>query len=202
MKALIRHTQQQMIINAFQSSSIDYEGAYLHLYASYNAWYRLVTGHSVDSVALSAMKQRYEMWRDYFDGNSLDLLRSPMRRIYILTQHRPLITGSGVALTLEDDSDWRHLIDFWYAVRCDAVHATPVRSHGYYEQFVRLAYESLQVYMTEIVRRLQQSQQENIRTVVDRRAFVHLPEPHLVDRAPAHLFKQEDISLRSEENTV
>ena len=198
MKALVRHTQQRLIIETFQSSRIDYAGAYLHLYASYNSWYRYATGHSLDNVALSAMKQRYELWRDCFDGNSLQLLRSPMRRIYVLTQHRPLLTSSGVPLYLEDDTDWKHLIDFWYAVRCDVAHATPARLHGYHEQYIRLAYESLLVYMTEIVSRLQvQSQASMVGSLSERSAFTRLPESHLVDMVSHHRFKSADISLRS-----
>lgn len=199
MKALIRRTQQQLIIETFQSSRIDYAGAYLHLYASYNAWYRFVTGQSLDTVAIGKMKQRYALWRDYIDGNCLQQLRSPMRRIYVLTQHRPLITGSGVSLVLEDDSDWQHLIDFWYAVRCDVVHATSARTHGYYEQFIRLAYESLQVYMTEVVHRLRQQElSSSSQTSSQRRVFTQLPKPQLLDTVPNDRFKSLDISLRSE----
>jgi hypothetical protein len=198
-KAIIRHAQQRLIVEAFQDARIDYKSAYLRLYASYNAWYRFASGHTLDTLALEAMKQRYEIWRDYFDHNCLELLRSPMRRIYVLTQHRPLITNSGVSLALEDDSDWQHLIDFWYVVRCDIVHNTPSCLHGYYEQFVRLAYESLMVYMTEVVSRLS-AQERSSRgyTQADRRLFASLPESHLVDRARYHLFKSADISLRSQ----
>ncbi len=198
MKAIIRDSQQRLIIEAFQSSYIDYSGAYLQLYASYNSWYRYATGHSLDALALDAMKQRYEMWRDYFNSSCLTLLRSPMRRIYVLTQHRPLTSSTGAKVMLEDDSDWQHLIDFWYAVRCDIAHQTSARLHGYHEQFVRLAYESLMVYMTEIVARLQlQSHAEQADTLARRRAFVMLPEPHLIDRVSRHHFKSADISLRS-----
>lgn len=154
MRALIRHRQQRIIVEQFALSHIDYEAAFLHAYASFNAWYRFATGEPLNSLALQALKQRYELWHDYFTGECLTLLRSPMRRIYVLTQHRPLKTADGRSICLRDDSDWQQLIDFWFIVRCDVVHATDSLDHAYYQQYVKLAYESLSVYMTEVVRRL------------------------------------------------
>lgn len=203
MNVQVQHAQQQLVIETFHSSFIDYAGAYLHLYASYNAWYRFATGHSLDTLALAAMKQRYEIWKDFLDGECLERLRSPMRRLYVLSQHRPLLTSSGVHVQLEDDSDWVHLIDVWYAIRCDIVHATPSRTEVYFEQFVRLAYESLQIYMTEVVARLQrQSQSARMTSIEGRREYIRLPEPAFVDRVPSSRFDSRDISLRSERNTV
>ena len=191
------------ILAAFNASRIDYAGAYLHLYASYNAWYRSVTGESLDAVAIGKMKQRYEMWAEYLSGDCLQLLRSPMRRMYVLSQHRPLIAASGRDVMLEDDCDWRHLIDIWYVVRCDIVHGATSTKHSYYDQFIRLAYESLSVYMTEVVYRIRiQMRATQLDSPAARRAFVTLPESHLVDQIPRQQFETSYISLRSPENTV
>jgi hypothetical protein len=78
-----------------------------------------------------------------------------MRKIMALSLFRPLQSrGSwnGAVTSLED---WEGMIQFWYSVRCSLIHANDETQNAWYPMYVQLAYESLNIFMTEIVLRLQ-----------------------------------------------
>jgi hypothetical protein len=187
MKALLRQTQQKMVLAYFKKSQIDYAQHYLQLYAAYNIWYRSSTGEVLDATALMHLKRRHQIWKDCFDDTCMSQLRSLMRRIYVLTVHRPLVRdGMTWRGSLEDETDWRGMIDFWYAIRCDVVHGNEAQLAGHHDLMVKLAHESLTIFMSEIVVRLQMTVDENnITSTQAMKRYVYSPEKTAVDMAPS-----------------
>jgi hypothetical protein len=51
--------------------------------------------------------------------------------------------------SVESKEDWKSLIEYWYQVRCIVVHGNTLQ-----DQYVRLAYDTLSIYMVEIVSRM------------------------------------------------
>lgn len=135
----------------YKKSQIDYTQHYINMYVSYNAWYRQVSGSMNDRQAIGILKKRYIIWDDYLHGKTMRTLRPYMERLAELTQREPFMsentywTGS-----VESISDWRSLIEYWYQVRCRVVHGAELSP-----KFIWLAYETLDVFMTEIVERMQ-----------------------------------------------
>ncbi|HJM04114.1 MAG TPA: hypothetical protein QF549_00560 [Candidatus Saccharimonadaceae bacterium] len=187
MKAVLRHAQQEMILTYFKKSQIDYGQYYLQLYASYNIWYRSSTGESLDARALAQLKLRHQIWKDCFDDTCMRQLRSLMRRIYVLTVHRPLVReGSAWKGVLEDETDWRGMIDFWYAIRCDVVHGNDEQLAGHHSLMVKLAHESLTVFMTEVAIRLQlEVGEDEVSSSATMRRYVYSSGKSGVDLAPS-----------------
>jgi len=135
----------------YARATIDYTDLYVKLYVAYNAWYREVTGVSNDRHAMSQLKKRFIIWDDYCHGRTMGALKEYMSRLADLTQQEPLQTPTlywnGEVL---DAKDWRSLIEYWYAVRCLVVHGAEVKP-----SYIWLAYETLFIFMTEIVTRIQ-----------------------------------------------
>lgn len=135
----------------YKKAQIAYDEQYIWLYISYNSWYQAVTHTTNDRQALSALKKRFIMWDDYINGKVLRNLRPYMERLAELTQREPLggnrLYWSG---SVESSTDWRSLIEFWYQVRCTLVHGARVRP-----RYVWLAYETLNIFMEEIITRMQ-----------------------------------------------
>lgn len=131
---------KSVIFRYYERSGIDYEGLYMNLYVSYNAWFRRVTGHPNDKEAIGALKMRFVLWDDYQNGRALEGLDSIMSLLGL------------------DVHDWKGLIDYWYSVRCDLFHG--VVSH-YSQSDIRYAYESLKLFMDEIILRMRKSFNEN-----------------------------------------
>lgn len=146
--------QVDVITAAFQQSQIQYEDKFLLLFSAYNAWYRSVTGEDRDAYALRAIKLRDVVWAEYERGVCFEALRPLMRRIALLTSLRPLRSNRSWSGKLDGPDDWEGLIEYWYAVRCDIVHANELMLKAYYPVIVKLAYESLSIFMTEVVARL------------------------------------------------
>ncbi|MGH7218274.1 MAG: hypothetical protein ACREGE_02430 [Candidatus Microsaccharimonas sp.] len=136
----------------FKKAQIHYDEQYVWLYISYNAWYQAVTHTTNDRQALGALKKRFVIWDDYINGRALQNLRPYMERLAEFTQREPLMTKtiywSG---SVESPNDWRSLIEFWYQVRCTLVHGARVRP-----RYVWLAYETLTIFMEEIIDRMHQ----------------------------------------------
>lgn len=135
----------------YKKAQVDYIPHYIHLYIAYNAWYREVTGTTNDRQALNSLKKRSVIWDDYRSGKTMRTLTIYMERLYELTQREPFssktLYWSG---SIESVTDWRSLIEFWYQVRCKLVHGSPVAP-----RYVWLAYETLDIFMGEIVERMQ-----------------------------------------------
>lgn len=180
--------QVSTIVHAFQSSQIQYDDKFLLLFSAYNAWYRSVTGENSDARALHAIKLRDGLWSEYLQGACLESLRPSIRKIAILTRIRPLRSNFAWPGQLRGPDDWEGLIEYWYAVRCDLVHANAAVLSAYYPEYIKLAYESLFTFMTEVVLRLQLN-------VIAKHAegdSVTLDSPRLdeVDLHPRRLFTQ------------
>jgi len=134
----------------YKKAQIDYVEQYIRLYISYNAWYRQVTGSHNDREAISMLKKRFVVWDDYSNGKTLLSLSIYVNRLVSLTNERPLPSNSLWDGTIKDVHDWKGLIEFWYQVRCFLVHGSDVP-----QKYVWLAYETLDIFMAEIVRRMQ-----------------------------------------------
>ena len=134
----------------YKKSHIDYAQKYIARYISYNAWYRQVTGTSNDRQAIALLKKRFVIWDDYRNHKTMRPLFRYMEQLAELTQREPLMTHvqywSG---TVEDAHDWQSLIEYWYQVRCLVVHGACIKP-----MHLRLAYETLGVFMDEIINRM------------------------------------------------
>ncbi len=141
----IRH-----IYRWYKKAQIDYAELYIRMYISYNAWYRQVTGTTNDRQAIAILKKRFIIWDDYCRGKTMPNLRLYLERLSKLTTEKPLATSSLWNGVIKDTDDWRGLIEFWYQVRCLLVHGSEVPP-----RYVWLAYETLDLFMGEIVDRMQ-----------------------------------------------
>jgi hypothetical protein len=117
----------------------------------------MVTGKVMDSHALRLLKYRDALWIEYKRGESLERLRPIVRRVTILSQVRPLVPHGDWSGTLDGPDDWEGLIHFWYSIRCSLVHGNDESRHVLFPIYTQLAYESLNIFMTEIVTRLQRA---------------------------------------------
>ena len=140
----------QIIEKWYESSRIEYVLYFLKLYIAYNAWYQEVTHTSNDRQALTLLKKRFVIWEHYSQGKTMKLLKSYMNMLADLTQKEPLIHhGSYWDGEITNNTDWRSLIEYWYQVRCLIVHGAEVP-----EKYVWLAYETLTIFMNEIIDRM------------------------------------------------
>lgn len=139
------------IYQLYGRSQVDYGLHFLHIYISYNAWYREATGMTNDRQALSLLKKRFIIWDDYIKGRTLNQLKPYMKRLTELSQQKPFVSTrlywSG---EFEGSDDWRSLIEFWYQTRCLIVHGSDFR-----QKHAWLAYETLTIFMKEIIERMQ-----------------------------------------------
>lgn len=119
------------------------------LYASFNVWYQEATGSMNDRQALNQLRLGNVVWRDYCAGRSLHGLDVFMRSLVELTQREPLSHATphwnGEVASVKD---WVSLVEYWYRVRCLVMHGAEINS-----QYVHLAYETLNVFMGEIIQR-------------------------------------------------
>lgn len=149
---------KRLIMQWHDRAQIDYSDLFMRLYVSYNAWYRGVTGLQSDYDAIKHMQERFVIWDDYIHGCVMEPLRSVMQQITILTALRPLKsslrTWCGV---VSGPDDWQGLILYWYTVRCTLFHGDIVIGHAHEDTQIKLAYESLNIFMTEIVTRMKRS---------------------------------------------
>lgn len=145
---------RELIIQWYDRAQIDYNDLYVRLYISYNAWFRQVTHTSFDREAISRLKKRFVIWDDYINGQILQDLEPIAEQIVISTHQQPLGAGSRWNGIVDNSYDWRGLIHFWYQVRCDLFHGSAGANQVLSAERVRLAYESLGLYMQEITDRM------------------------------------------------
>ena len=141
----IRH-----IYRWYRKAQVDYTDLYIRMYIAYNAWYRQVTGSSNDREAIAILKKRFIIWDDYSNGKTMSNLRVYVDRLSKLTLEHPLASHTVWGGTVQNSDDWRGLIEFWYRVRCMLIHGSEVPP-----RHVWLAYETLELFMAEIVDRMQ-----------------------------------------------
>lgn len=144
-----QHARQ--VYRWYQQSQIDYGLSFVQLYIAYNAWYREVTHSGNDRQALAMLKKRFVIWDDYQQNKTLHQLRPYMQRLSELSQQKPIAsTQLYWDGEFRDEYDWRSLIEFWYQTRCLIVHGSEYRA-----RYAWLAYETLNIFMGEIVERMQ-----------------------------------------------
>jgi hypothetical protein len=134
----------------YKKAQVDYTELYIRIYIAYNAWYRQVTGSTNDREAIAILKKRFVIWDDYSQGKILSNMKVYVERLSKLTHEKPLISNTLWNGKIEDKDDWLGLIEFWYQVRCMLVHGSEISP-----RYVWLAYETLELFMGEIVERMQ-----------------------------------------------
>lgn len=134
----------------YKKAQIDYTQLYIQMYIAYNAWYRQTAKTTNDREAISSLKKRFVIWDDYCKGKTLQSLKPYMDRLSKVTLKDPFLSHplwNGVVI---DTHDWRSLIEYWYQVRCRVMHGSDVSP-----KYIWLAYETLDIFMSEIVERMQ-----------------------------------------------
>lgn len=139
---------QNQVLKWFKKAGFDYEQHYIYLFIAYSSWYQSVTGTTNDRQALTRLKRRFAIWEEYLNGMALFGMKECLEKIADYTQRRPFISNIYWSGTVENSSDWQSLIEFWYQVRCLLVHGTEVEG-----DYLRMAYDSLYIFMEEIVTR-------------------------------------------------
>lgn len=134
----------------YRKAQVDYTELYIRMYIAYNAWYRQVTGSTNDREAIAILKKRFVIWDDYTKGRTMPSLKVYTERLAVLTANNPLASSTVWNGAVQDGDDWRSLIEYWYRIRCMVVHGSEVSP-----RHVWLAYETLDVFMAEIVERMQ-----------------------------------------------
>ncbi len=150
------------MIQLFHQSDIRYAHYFLILFSSFNSWYRQRTGQKSDALALRQLQNDVSIWHALFDGNGDQSILPVLRKLYVLTQHRS-VEGAAVsqwAGRLCDPYDWQGVVWFWYTMRCRLVHGEVYAVSALHEVYVRYAYESLHIFMSEVVRQLQKESVE------------------------------------------
>jgi hypothetical protein len=133
---------RQLMRTWFERAQIDYSDLFVRLYITYNVWFRKVTGCSEDHEAIRRMTERFVIWDDYLHGHTLSELV-------------PVVGQIARSSDLVDDAyDWKGLIAFWYQTRCDLFHGLTMPGKKQHDANIRLAYESLNIFMSEIMRRM------------------------------------------------
>lgn len=142
---------RQLIVQWHDRARIDYSALYVNEYIAYNAWFRKVTQCSEDKEALRRLMKRFVIWDDYEKGRVLTALVPLVEQVANITK------TSQCAGRVRDAYDWKGLINFWYQTRCDLFHGSVLPTQNSNDTRVRLAYESLQIFMSEIIRRMRHS---------------------------------------------
>lgn len=141
-------TETALIQQWYNRAQIDYTKQYMSLYAAFNAWYRTLTHTVNDREALNKLRNGNALWNDYVAGKSMRQLDYFMELLVECTQREPISYASphwrGEVAHIHD---WPSLIEYWYRVRCLVMHGAPVRA-----VYVYLAYETLNIFMAEIIR--------------------------------------------------
>lgn len=131
----------------YQKAQIDYLHHYMALYAAFNAWYRSVLGTINDRQAITRLRQGNDTWNEYRAGKAMPELLLHMRHLVELTQREPISYASPHWKgEVGHIYDWCSLLEYWYRVRCLVMHGSEVRP-----VYVYLAYETLNIFMGEII---------------------------------------------------
>ena len=149
---------RQLIVQWFERARIDYSDLYVKEYIAYNAWFRKVTHCDEDHEAIKRVAKRFVIWDDYLHGRTLSTLGPVVEQIAQHTRKAPVRPmGRGWNGTVRDAYDWQGLIYFWYQTRCDLFHGLTMPGYLQHDMRIRLAYESLHIFMSEIIRRMRHS---------------------------------------------
>lgn len=141
---------QTQVETWYSRAQIDYVQGYMALYASFNAWYQVYVGTTNDREAINALRAGVALWDEYSNGTALRNLAPRMRMLVEMTQREPISYATPHWRgEVTHTKDWPSLVEFWYRVRCLVMHGHEIRS-----QYVYLAYETLNIFMGEVVRRM------------------------------------------------
>ena len=133
---------RQLIRKWFDRAQIDYSDLFMKSYIAYNVWFRKVTGCHEDHEAIKRVIHRFVIWDDYLHGRMLVELGLIVDQIALISD------------LVADRSDWKGLIGFWYQTRCDLFHGLTMPGRTLHDRRIQLAYESLNIFMIEIMRRM------------------------------------------------
>ena len=133
---------RQLMRKWFDRAQIDYSDLFMKAYIAYNVWFRKVTGCQEDHEAIKRVVRRFVIWDDYLHGRTLVELGLIVDQIALISD------------LVADRSDWKGLIAFWYQTRCDLFHGLTMPGRNLHDRQIRLAYESLNIFMIEIMRRM------------------------------------------------
>jgi hypothetical protein len=151
--------KKDIVLKWYYRSKLDYFDSYINLFISYNAWFAKATGETSDRNAINKLKERNDIWDEYLAGEVLQDLEPIASQISALTNERPLqnLTGGNTHWDgiMKDSKDWPSLIEFWYRVRCNIFHGSKTPEDDREVLIVELAYKSLEVFMREIVGRIE-----------------------------------------------
>ncbi len=153
-------SQKNTVLKWYYRSQLDYFDQFINLFIAYNAWYKKVTEENNDRRAIDALKLRDGIWKEYLTGQTMTSLSPHLNRIVEITNEGPLLNQTRESDVhwdgiVKDSKDWPSLIEYWYRIRCNIFHGTKSPEEGRENELVRLAYESLNVFMGEIVRRME-----------------------------------------------
>jgi hypothetical protein len=143
---------QKLITTWFERAQLDYCDLYMRLFVAYNAWFRHVTAQPNDRASINALKKRFVIWDDYQRGRSMQQLRLKLDPIITMTNR-----DHSLGVVVRNDEDWQNLIEFWYQVRCHLFHGSSLFSESQQLTWAKLAYESLNIFMAEVVDRMKRS---------------------------------------------
>ena len=151
--------QKDIVLRWYDRAQLNYIDLYVNLFISYNAWFKKATSKSRDRDAINELKKRFIIWDEYASGTKMNNLVPIAKKVSELTTVQPLtnLTGSdrywdGV---VKDEWDWKSLIEYWYRVRCNLFHGSKSPDDYRDQELIKLAYESLNIFMTEIVGRME-----------------------------------------------
>ena len=133
----------------YERAQIEYLHHYMAIYAAFNAWYRDYTDSHNDREALNILRKGSDIWNEYCNGLTMGELRATMYNLVEFTQREPLSYASPHWKgEIEHTKDWVSLLEYWYRVRCLVMHGAEINP-----QYVHLAYETLNIFMGEVVQR-------------------------------------------------
>ena len=148
MKDELLRSERRKVLRLMQRAYVSYAQQYILLYIAYNAWYQCVTGTINERKAHTLLKSRHQLWDEYERGRGMYGLRSVMELLVDATQREPFAASRSWGGEVGGVYDWPSLIEFWYQVRCTIVHGGEVP-----EGLARMAYDSLQIFMNEALKK-------------------------------------------------
>lgn len=144
----------------YTKSQPDYTQLYINLYIAYAMWFGRVTRTEQDAEAIVCLKKRRAIWDEYLRGQTMTAMQGIIERVYdhvtaIRTNDLTLDDINISKIVMTSSQDWKGLIDYWYAVRCDIFHGNHISRSPNGQKTIELAYRSLSIYMAEIVKRME-----------------------------------------------
>lgn len=152
---------KDIVLKWYYRAQLDYFDTYINLFIAYNAWFKKVTKESKDRAAINKLKERAGIWDEYLAGETMIRLTEHLAEIVDITNHTPLenLTGDNKHWDgiVKNTNDWQSLIEYWYRIRCNLFHGEKSPEDQREAKLVKLAYESLNIFMGEIIDRMEKN---------------------------------------------